>query len=103
MAKQATTMLQNDKVWREEQRQSTVIEDSQAAQRLLRKNRRQGLNTLNEIFRRGSPPHPPLDGRYAGTLVTLDIAPGLTQLSEKLAALWLPWQGKRFDAAQGYG
>jgi len=74
-----------------------------AARRLLKENRGQALAALNDVFRLGWPPQPALDGRYRGELVALDIAPGLTQLSEIITAAWLPWQGKRFDAAQSCG
>jgi hypothetical protein len=61
------------------------------------------LALLNDLFRAGTPPNLPLQGRYAGTLVALDIAPGLTQIIEMIINRWLPWQGKTFDAAQACG
>src|SRR3989304_2286011 len=51
----------------------------------------------------GPPPNPPLNGRYAGELVMLDIAPGLTQLVSAIVSAWLPWKGKTFDASQSKG
>jgi hypothetical protein len=70
---------------------------------MMRLDRARGWAVLNEIFREGTPPRPPLDGRYAGELVALDLKPGLTQFFSSAAALWLPWKGKRFDAAQACG
>jgi hypothetical protein len=73
------------------------------ARQLLRHRRRAGLAELDALFRAGAPPQTPLDGRYAGELVAIDVAPGLTWLAEKIAAGWMPWRGKRFDAAQACG
>jgi hypothetical protein len=44
-----------------------------------------------------------LNGRYAGELVMLDIAPGLTQLVSAIVSAWLPWKGKTFDASPSKG
>ena len=75
----------------------------EAAQSLLAAGRRQrALAALDDLFRSGLPPAPALHGRYEGTLLALDVAP-LTSLAEQLAARWMPWQGKRFDAAHGCG
>ena len=73
------------------------------ARRLLKQNRRQGLKALNDIFRAGTVPDPPLDGRYKGGVVAIDIAPGLTQVVEMITAAWMPWQGKRLDPANAEG
>ncbi|MBI1877348.1 MAG: hypothetical protein HYR94_03800 [Chloroflexi bacterium] len=73
------------------------------AQRLLKQNRQQGLNALNDIFRAGTVPDPPLDGPYKGDVVAIDIAPGLTRLIEMITAVWMPWQGKRLDPAKSEG
>jgi hypothetical protein len=78
-------------------------EKIRAARRLLKEDRAEALAALNDIFRQGWSPQPAPDGRYRGELVALDIAPGLTQLGELITAAWLPWQGKRFDAAESCG
>ena len=70
-----------------------------AADSKFERNRVETSAALNEIFRGGSPPSPSLDGRYAGELVMLDIAPGLTQLVNAIVSAWLPWKGKSFGAA----
>jgi hypothetical protein len=75
----------------------------QAARELYRRDRPRGLAQLNELFRAGTPPAAPLDGRYAGTLVALDVAPGLTALAQAVASLWMPWKGKTFTAADQSG
>ncbi|MBI4788255.1 MAG: hypothetical protein HY782_14585 [Chloroflexi bacterium] len=74
-----------------------------AAQSFAKRNRREAFDALNLIFRAGVPPAPPLDGRYRGELIALDVAPGLTQFAETMAGRWMPWQGKTFDAARGTG
>jgi hypothetical protein len=58
---------------------------------------------LNEIFRAGHVPNLPLDGRYAGELIALQVAPGVTQFGRAVAAAWLPWKGKAFYSAQARG
>lgn len=74
-----------------------------AAQSVSERDRKRGFDALNEIFRAGSPPNPPLDGGYAGDLVALDVAPGLNQFTEMIASRWLPWKGKFFDAPRASG
>ena len=68
----------------------------QEAQHLVKRERARGLARLNEIFRAGVPPDRPLNGRYAGELVALDVAPGLTQLAGMISTWWMPWKGKTF-------
>jgi hypothetical protein len=80
-----------------------VVERIQAAQRLMQTDRQNALNTLTEIFHGGTPPAPLMNGRYAGKLLALNIAPGLTQLAERAAAAWMPWQGKMFDSPRSMG
>jgi len=75
----------------------------QAAQSTFKQDRKQGLLELNKLFRSGTVPEPSLNGRYAGELVALDIAPGLTQLFRALTNRWMPWLGKTFNAAQQSG
>jgi len=74
-----------------------------AAQSIFAGDRKRGFAALNEIFREGSPPDPPLNGTYAGELVALDVAPGLNQFAEMITSRWLPWKGKFFDAARACG
>lgn len=74
-----------------------------AAQALFVRERAQGWAALNDLFRTGSVPEPPLNGHYAGKLVALDIAPGFTQFFQWLANTWMPWRGKTFDAAHQAG
>ncbi len=69
----------------------------------MRSNRSQGLERLNRLFRAGQPPTSGLDGRYAGELVAVDIAPGITQLVEWLTSFWMPWKGKHLSRARSQG
>jgi hypothetical protein len=73
------------------------------AKQTLKRDRKQGLAELNQLFRSGKVPQPSLDGRYAGELVALDIAPGLTEFFQWLTNQWLPWLGKAFDSARHSG
>lgn len=74
-----------------------------AAQSTMKTDRQKGLAALNTLFRSGRPPLSPLDGRYAGELVALDIAPVVTQLAQTIAGWWMPWQGKVFDGEEKRG
>ncbi|MEP6642072.1 MAG: hypothetical protein ABJB93_09225 [Gaiellales bacterium] len=58
---------------------------------------------LEGLFARGVPPEPALDGRYDGALLHLTLGPGADFVLERLLRLWLPWLGKRFDAASACG
>jgi hypothetical protein len=80
-----------------------VLTRLQAAQELVRRHRPQGLAALNQLFRSGTVPEPSLNGRYAGKLIAIDIAPGLTQLFQSLLNAWIPWLGKTFNPAQQSG
>ena len=56
---------------------------------------------LDRVFRKGKAPT--LGGRYRGRLLSLRVAPGLTQLAQLATRLYMPWQGKGFDPAQATG
>ncbi len=77
--------------------------DVPSAQALLTARRAQGWAALNDLFRQGRLPDPPLDGPYRGELIALDLAPGLTQLFQWLSNAWMPWLGKTFQPAQQRG
>jgi hypothetical protein len=81
----------------------SALSELQAAQELVARHRRQGFAALNGLFRRGTVPEPWLEGRYAGKLIAIDIAPGLTQLFQALFRVWMPWLGKTFDPARQSG
>ena len=81
----------------------TILPDLRAAQSLLQRDRAQGWAALNELFRSGKAPQSALDGRYDGKLITLALAPGLTQLFQWLTDSWMPWRGKTFNASQQRG
>ena len=73
------------------------------AQALVRVNRAQGFAALNDLFRTGAAPEPRPNGRYAGELIALDIAPGLTQFFQWLTTQWMPWRGKTFNPVHQSG
>jgi hypothetical protein len=67
-------------------------------------NKRQRIAELNEVFRAGTLPSQKLNGRTRGSVVLMDIAPGITQFMEALTGGgWMPWKGKTFDAATQTG
>jgi hypothetical protein len=79
------------------------IHELEAAQSLVNQDHKRGLAALNDLFRSSRLPASPLDGRYRGSLAALDIAPGFTQLFDWIAAAWMPWLGKTFDAGKQSG
>jgi hypothetical protein len=79
---------------------TTELETARAQ---LKHHRAQGLAALNKLFRSGTLPEAPLDGRYRGELIALDIAPGLTALFQAITKAWMPWLGKTFNAAHQLG
>ncbi len=92
-----------DSKWVGDVSQEAAIAYLQAAQTTMHRDRTRGLAALNELFFTGSVPDPALDGRYAGELLALDVAPLLTPIVQGMACWWMPWQGKIFaaDSAQG--
>ena len=96
-------ILAKDKVEDSPSSARSGLTEIHAAQRIFKEDRRHGLKELNEFFRTGTVPEPPLNGRYAGELIALDIAPGLTQFFQWLTHRWMPWLGKTFDAAHQSG
>lgn len=80
-----------------------IQEEVQQAGLRVRRDRVHGLAALNDLFRSGSAPAPPLEGRYRGGLVAVDLAPGLTAAFRALTDSWLPWQGKAFIAQKALG
>lgn len=81
----------------------TSTAELETAQRLARTDRKRGLAALDDLFRGGTLPASPLDGRYRGELTALHIAPGFTQLFDWITASWMPWLGKTFDAGTQSG
>jgi hypothetical protein len=59
-------------------------------------------NELNELFALGAAPRG-LDGPTDGILVVPLIQPALDRALGLLTAAWMPWMGKRFDAAASRG
>lgn len=57
---------------------------------------------LNELFRMGTVPTD-LHGPTEGILVMTTTNPKLDMVVRAVTALWMPWQGKRFDSGAGSG
>ncbi len=72
-------------------------------QKLVKRDPVQRFAALNVLFRDGTPPMPPLNGRYGGELIALELAPGLTGLFQSITAAWMPWLGKTFNASEQRG
>jgi hypothetical protein len=58
---------------------------------------------LNELFAGGRVPDPVPDGLLRGRALSSTISPFFDAAGRRLAALYMPWLGKRFDAAAGAG
>jgi hypothetical protein len=68
-----------------------------------RTDRDEAHESLNRIFRLGSPPEPAIDGPTSGILVT-PVMPGPAERGFRaLSSGWMPWLGKRFDARTSTG
>jgi len=71
-------------------------------QRRAAKDRARAERELDELFRAGTPPQS-LDGPTEGILVCTTTNPALDMAVRALTNVWMPWQGKRFDAAAQTG
>jgi hypothetical protein len=67
------------------------------------RRRSEALESLNRIFRISTMPEPPPDGPYDGLVVTTTTFAATDPLFRVLLSLWMPWLGKRFDAAAATG
>jgi hypothetical protein len=70
--------------------------------RAIQTDREAALGRLAELFRSGTTPAG-LDGATEGALVGFVTHPAFDRAVAALAARWLPWAGKRFDAAASGG
>lgn len=92
MATQPAEFTTADEAW------SAIV----ALQELGRSDRDGAERRLDELFRSGRPAQG-LDGPTDGILV-LTTTTGLTDVVlDKLTSVWMPWEGKRFDAGTGTG
>jgi hypothetical protein len=66
-------------------------------------NRKEALETLDAIFKLGSVPEPPVNGLYRGQFSTSTILAPLDSFGRFVSRLYMPWQGKRFDARSSRG
>lgn len=72
-----------------------------ARHRLDHDRRQIGLDILNRLFRLGTVPRP--DGHYEGELVAISTGLLSDPFFEWLTRIYLPWQGKTFDATAAAG
>jgi hypothetical protein len=69
---------------------------------VAKSDREGGEAALDELFALGRAPKG-LDGATEGILVAPLIQPLVDRVARAITGLWMPWQGKRFDAAAGRG
>ena len=72
------------------------------AGRRIQTDRDPALAELNELFRSGAP-STGIEGPTRGTLVGFTMTPLADRALAGITAAWLPWAGKRFDAAAARG
>lgn len=80
-----------------------ILPRLQTAQAHLKHDRSRALAEMNTVFRGGSVPSSPLDGRTNGQMIAVDMGPGLTPMVEGLLTNHMPWCGKTFNAAAATG
>lgn len=68
-----------------------------------KRSRTRAIEELHELFRSGSSPDPPPDGLLRGRPVSSKITPTFDATARRLAAINMPWLGKKFDAPENKG
>jgi hypothetical protein len=71
----------------------------------VRAARRRGEahDSLNRMFRLGTPPDSPLHGEHPGIAIALTTVRPVDTSFRLLAGAWMPWLGKRFDSSTQTG
>jgi hypothetical protein len=90
------------------QRRRSSIDASVARQVFLLSRRLdtrhdESMRGLHAVFRMGSVPASPLEGRYRGQLVTTTVLSPLDSFGRIMSRLYMPWLGKRFHAESHTG
>lgn len=80
-----------------------LCDELEAARELLKYYQKDGMAALDNIYRRGIVPNPSLNGRYWGEFLTSNFNPILDSWLDAITQIWLPWQGKKFDANTNIG
>lgn len=65
--------------------------------------RAQAISSLEDLFRSGGIPDPPLEGFYSGRAITSTLTGPLDALGTRVGEMYMPWLGKRFDQHAGEG
>ncbi|MGH2731295.1 MAG: hypothetical protein ACRDJI_11895 [Actinomycetota bacterium] len=68
-----------------------------------RAQRSWAIESLDEMFRGGTVPDPLPDGMLNGRLLTMSVSSPSDALMRRIAGLYMPWLGKKFDAAESEG
>lgn len=83
--------------------EDVVLDKIRVAKAIAALDHETAKSLLNDLFRSGVPPEFPIEGRFGGDLVLLNIAPGLNPILRRLADTWMPWQGKTLNADENTG
>jgi hypothetical protein len=66
-------------------------------------NRDWAIEQLDALYRTGSVPDPLPDGFLRGRLLTMSLSGPSDAMIRRIAGLWMPWLGKKFDLATSEG
>ncbi|MBE9006140.1 hypothetical protein IQ259_14030 [Fortiea sp. LEGE XX443] len=80
-----------------------LCDELDAARRQLKYDQKSGIAALDNIYRRGIVPNQLLNGRYWGEFLASNFHPVLDNLLDIITKIWLPWEGKKFDAQNNTG
>ncbi|MBU7584234.1 MAG: hypothetical protein KAF91_15185 [Nostoc sp. TH1S01] len=87
----------------DQQLKVNLREELEVAKKQLKYDQKGGIAALNKIYRQGRVPEPTLNGRYWGEFLTANFNPVLDSWLDIITKIWLPWEGKTFDAATNTG
>lgn len=65
--------------------------------------RDQAISSLEDLFTSGTVPEVALDGFYRGRAITSTLTGPLDEIGRRIAEMYMPWLGKRFDPHAGEG
>lgn len=82
---------------------SAVARQVMLLSRRLDSKREESLATLHAIFKLGSAPGVPMEGRFRGQLVTTTLFTPLDSFGRLASRLYMPWLGKRFHPESQVG
>ena len=68
-----------------------------------RNNRHWAIDRLDDLYRTGRVPDPLPDGFLQGRLLTMSMSGPSDAAIRRIAGMWMPWLGKKFDLSTSTG